>query len=170
MYRILKKKGCQKFNHVWRQASIRNRSLSEGKKNKKKKKREKKNVVGIDHPNSWQASRKASVWRDEKIRERKKEAIFFFFFFFWGIRTRKSSYIKTQKKKKKKEKLQRIPRYKRSYILGNGLKPNLQLIAGFRMSGKKMGNWVTKKEAIGVKKGQKIKKEALNLQWVERKE
>ena len=32
-----------------------------GKKNKKKKKREKKNVVGIDHPNSWQASRKASV-------------------------------------------------------------------------------------------------------------
>ena len=38
------------------------------------------------------------------------------------------------------------------------------------MSGKKMGNWVTKKEAIGVKKGQKIKKEALNLQRVERKE
>ena len=36
-------------------------------------------MVGIDHPNSWQASRKASVWRDEKIRERKKEAIFFFF-------------------------------------------------------------------------------------------
>ena len=28
---------------------------------KKKEKREKKNVVGIDHPNSWQASRKASV-------------------------------------------------------------------------------------------------------------
>ena len=30
-------------------------------------------MVGIDHPNSWQASRKASVWRDEKRRERKKE-------------------------------------------------------------------------------------------------
>ena len=35
----------------------------------------KKNVVGIDHPNSWQASRKASVKRDEKRRQRKKEAI-----------------------------------------------------------------------------------------------
>ena len=165
MYRILKKKSCQKFNHVWRQASIRNRSLSEGKKKQKKKKREKKNVVGIDHPNSWQASRKASVWRDEKIRERKKEAIFFFF-----RESGPGSQAILRPKKKKKEKLQRIPRYKRSYILGNGLKPNLQLIAGFRMSGKKMGNWVTKKEAIGVKKGQKIKKEALNLQRVERKE
>ena len=134
---------------------------------KKKEKREKKNVVGIDHPNSWQASRKASVWRDEKIRERKKEAIFFFFFWESGPG---SQAILRPKKKKKKEKLQRIPRYKRSYILGNGLKPNLQLIAGFRMSGKKMGNWVTKKEAIDVKKGQKIKKEALNLQRVERKE
>ena len=72
--------------------------------------------------------------------------------------------------RQKREKLQRFPRYKRSYIIRNGLKPNLQLIAGFRMSGKKMGNWVTKKEALGVKKGQKIKKEALNLQRVERKE
>ena len=35
----------------------------------------KKNVVGIDHPNSWQASRKASVRRDEKRRQRKKEAL-----------------------------------------------------------------------------------------------
>ena len=32
----------------------------------------KKNVVGIDHPNSWQASKKASVKRDEK-KKRKKE-------------------------------------------------------------------------------------------------
>ena len=157
MYRILKKKSCQKFNHVWRQASIRNRSLSEGKKKK---------LVEIDHPNSWQASGKASVWRDEKIRERKKEAIFFFF----RESGPGSQAILRPKKKKKKEKLQRIPRYKRSYILRNGLKPNLQLIAGLRMPGKKMGNWVTKKEAIDVKKGQKIKKEALNLQRVGRKE
>ena len=98
-------------------------------------------------------------------KERKKQ---FFFFFFWESGPGSQAILRP--KKKKKEKLQRIPRYKRSYILGNGLKPNLQLIAGFRMSGKKMGNWVTKKEAIDVKKGQKIKKEALNLQRVERKE
>ena len=97
-------------------------------------------------------------------KERKKQ-----FFFFWESGPGSQAILRPKKKKKKK-KLQRIPRYKRSYILGSGLKPNLQLIAGFRMSGKKMGNWVTKKEAIVVKKGQKIKKEALNLQRVERKE
>ena len=98
-------------------------------------------------------------------KERKKQ---FFFFFFWESGPGSQAILRP--KKKKKEKLQRIPRYKRSYILGNGLKPNLQLIAGFRMSGKKMGNWVTKKEALDVKKGLKIKIEALNLQRVERKE
>ena len=44
--------------------------------------------------------------------------------------------------RQKREKLQRFPRYKRSYIIRNGLKPNLQLIAGLSTSGKKMGNRV----------------------------